>query len=273
MRLFAIGDVQGCHASLKDLLEQIAFDPRNDQLWFCGDLVNRGPDSLAVLRFVRELGDSASVVLGNHDLHLLAVAAGVTSSKSRDTLAEILDAPDREELLEWLRHRPLAVYEHGILLVHAGLAPSWSAQDTLALAGEVERVLRGPDPAGLLKEMYGNEPAAWDATLEGMPRLRCIINFLTRVRYCDAAGALALDDKGTPGSQPEGHMPWFRVPGRASADTPVIFGHWSTLGPVEDLNVVPLDTGCVWGGQLTAFRLLPRGGRISVPCTASQIPG
>ena len=273
MKLFAIGDVQGCHASLLELLEAIAFDPLHDRLWFCGDLVNRGPDSLAVLRLVRELGDSAVSVLGNHDLHLLAVAAGVVRRKRRDTLNAVLDAPDCDELLDWLRHRPLAVYEHGLLLVHAGLAPSWTAERTLQLAGEVQALLRGSDYAGLLRDMYGDDPAAWDDALTGNARLRCIINYLTRVRYCDAAGAMALEAKGKPGSQPPGCIPWFRVAGRASAATPVVFGHWSTLGPVEDDNIVPLDSGCVWGGELTAIRLLPRGTRTSVACAAAQAPG
>lgn len=273
MSLFAIGDVQGCHASLLELLDAIAFDPLRDRLWFCGDLVNRGPDSLAVLRLARELGDRAVCVLGNHDLHLLAVAAGVVQRKRRDTLDAVLDAPDRDELLHWLRHRPLAVYEHGLLLVHAGLAPSWTAGRALELAGEVEALLRGPGYAGLLGDMYGDEPSAWDDALTGNARMRCIINYLTRARYCDAAGAMALQLKGAPGSQPPGYVPWFRVAGRLSAATPVIFGHWSTLGTVEDDNIVALDSGCVWGGELTAMRLLPRGARTSVACTAAQTPG
>ncbi len=273
MRLFAIGDVQGCHTALLELLDAIAFDPPRDRLWFCGDLVNRGPDSLSVLRLVRELGDSAVTVLGNHDLHLLAVAAGVVQAKSRDTLDAVLDAPDSNELLDWLRHCPLAVYDHGILMVHAGLAPSWTAAQTIQLAGEVETALRAPGYMGLLQDMYGDEPVAWDDTLTGSPRLRCIINYLTRTRYCDASGAMALQAKDAPGSQPPGFEPWFRIAGRASADTPVIFGHWSTLGQVEDRNVVALDSGCVWGGRLTAMRLLPRGPRTSVPCRAAQAPG
>lgn len=273
MTLYAIGDVQGCHDALRRLLDEIRFDPANDRVWFAGDLVNRGPGSLDTLRFVRELGRAATTVLGNHDLHLLAVAAGVTRTKRRDTLDAILQAPDCDELLAWLRERPLAHYEHDYLLVHAGLAPSWDAQKTIALAGEVEQALRGDEAESFFARMYGDRPARWDDWLEGVARLRCIVNYLTRARYCESDGTLCLDAKGVPGTQPVRCMPWYRVPGRKSAGTPVVFGHWSTLGLVDEPDVIALDTGCVWGGQLSAVPLAPRGARTRIACERVATPG
>jgi bis(5'-nucleosyl)-tetraphosphatase (symmetrical) len=257
MATFAIGDVQGCYDDLMRLLERIHFDEQDDQLWFAGDLVNRGPDSLGVLRFVRGLGKRAVSVLGNHDLHLLAVAAGAAKVRDSDTLDATLDAEDREEHLDWLRHRPMLHHDAGLgyTLVHAGLPPQWDLGQAQACAHELEDALRRPQHAEFFREMYGDEPRRWRADLKGVDRLRFIVNCFTRLRYCSAAGDLELKHKGAPGTQPEGLLPWFEVPGRASAGLHLLFGHWSTLGEVRRHNVYPLDTGCVWGGRLTALRL------------------
>lgn len=257
MAVFAIGDVQGCLDDLARLLERLNFEPEEDTLWFTGDLVNRGPKSLETLRFVRGLGENAVSVLGNHDLHLLAIAAGYQPLKPKDTLRALLDAPDAAELLAWLRHRPLAHYDAhlGYLLVHAGLPPEWDLAAALAAAREVEAVLRGPHHAELLRDMYGNEPARWSESLEGAARLRYIINAFTRIRFCTADGRLDFAHKGPPGSQPPGLMPWFGVPGRRNADLDVLFGHWSTLLDSKTPRAWALDTGCLWGGKLTALRL------------------
>lgn len=261
MARLAIGDVQGCLEELRALLQRCDFSDERDELWFVGDLVNRGPDSLGVLRFVRSLGESAKVVLGNHDLHLLAVALGDgrRALKRGDTLAPILAAPDRDALLEWLLTRPLAVGDirhHGVtdLMVHAGLLPAWRATEVLQLAAEVERALQA-DPRAVLDSMYGDEPDRWSPTLTGAARRRVIINALTRVRYCRADGRMDLALKGAPGSQPADRLPWFELPDRRSADTRVIIGHWSTLGLVRRERLLALDTGCVWGGALTAISL------------------
>ncbi len=259
---YAIGDIQGCHDALQRLLESIHFDPCSDTLWFVGDLVNRGPASLEVLRFVHSLGERAVTVLGNHDLHLLAVAASAESPKKKDTLDDILEAPDREELLDWLRHRPLVHLENGWLLVHAGLAPQWSARKARKLAGEVEAVLQSADAGEFFRHMYGDQPKRWSGDLRGWDRLRCITNYLTRIRYCLPDGTLDLKAKGPPGTQKPGWLPWYAVPERASRDTPILFGHWATLrlngeDPVSH-NAFHLDTGCVWGGELTALRLEDR---------------
>ncbi|RME32784.1 MAG: symmetrical bis(5'-nucleosyl)-tetraphosphatase [Gammaproteobacteria bacterium] len=260
--IYAIGDLQGCYDPLQRLLEVIRFDPAADTLWFVGDLVNRGPASLETLRFVRSLGERAVTVLGNHDLHLLAVAAGTEPLKKKDTLDEILRAPDREELIDWLRHRPLVHLDRGWLMVHAGVAPQWSAQRTRELAGELERVLRSGDAAEFFRHMYGDRPERWSDDLRGWDRLRCITNYLTRIRYCRPDGTLDLRSKGPPGTQGPGWLPWYAVPGRASRDTPILFGHWATLrlrgeDPTSH-NVYHLDTGCVWGGALSALRLEDR---------------
>jgi len=254
---WAIGDVQGCDAELGELLARIRFDDARDQLWFTGDLVNRGPDSLAVLRRVRALAANAVVVLGNHDLHLLAVA-WVREHKLRagDTLEPVLAAPDREALLGWLLERPLAHHDvaRNDLLVHAGLVPQWHAAQAARLAGEVCTALRD-DPHGLLAAMYGNEPDSWDESLAGRDRLRFIINVLTRLRVCTARGRVDLRQKGPPADARAPWMPWFDVPGRASGATRVVFGHWSALGLVNASRLLALDTGCVWGGSLTAVDL------------------
>ena len=258
MATYAIGDIQGCCDELARLVDTIGFDPARDRLWFCGDLVNRGRQSAATLRLVRNLGTAAVTVLGNHDLHLLAVAHGGRPGR-RDTLDDVLGAPDREELVDWLRRQPLLQVseDERTVLVHAGLAPQWTLDDARRCAGEVESALRSPDYAQLLGDMYGDEPSAWDAALAGLPRLRFSINCLTRMRYCDASGRLDLRPKGAPGSQPEGLMPWFAVPGRQTRNLTVVSGHWSTLGRVHwpEYGVYGLDTGCVWGGRLSALRL------------------
>jgi bis(5'-nucleosyl)-tetraphosphatase (symmetrical) len=277
MAVFAIGDVQGCYDDLMRLLERVHFDESDDRLWFAGDLVNRGPDSLDVLRFVKGLGDRAVSVLGNHDLHLLAVAAGTARLRKNDTLKPILEAPDRDELLDWLRHRPMLHHDAalGFTLVHAGLPPQWDLAQAQACAHELEDVLHGRGHGEFFKQMYGDEPRRWHADLIGMDRLRFIVNCFTRLRFCSASGDLELKHKRAPGTQPEGCLPWFEVPGRASAGLHLLFGHWSTLGDISSHNVYPLDTGCVWGGRLTALRLDGDGSDswYCVDCKGAQSPG
>lgn len=261
MKTYVIGDLQGCAHEADLLLQRIADSAGPDaRIRFVGDLINRGPDSLGALRRVVALSEAApdrvDAVLGNHDLHLLAVAAGAQRLSRSDTLDQILAAPDRDHLLGWLRARPMALLEHGHLLVHAGVAPQWSAAQTMALAAELEQALRGPDWLVLLADMYGNEPARWDDGLSGTARLRCIVNALTRMRLCDADGAMDFKEKESA-SAPAGSrlMPWFDVPGRRSADTVVVFGHWSALGLLQRDDVIGLDSGCVWGGKLSAVCL------------------
>jgi bis(5'-nucleosyl)-tetraphosphatase (symmetrical) len=264
MATYAIGDIQGCYEELSHLLEIIGFSKTEDRLWLCGDLVNRGPQSLAVLRWARDLGERAQTVLGNHDLHLLAVAAGQRQPRSKDTFQDVLAARDRDELLHWLRQRPLLLHEAelGFTLVHAGLPPQWDLDLARRCAVELETCLRGPENGEFFGHMYGNAPERWSYSLEGWERLRFITNCFTRMRYCDADGRLELRSSGPPGSQPAGYMPWFQVPSRASASQQIIFGHWSTLRlTAKDFHahgVWPLDTGCVWGGWLTALRLEDR---------------
>jgi bis(5'-nucleosyl)-tetraphosphatase (symmetrical) len=255
MTTYAIGDLQGCYEPLQRLLDRIRFDPARDRVWFVGDLVNRGPDSLATLRFVRSLGDASVTVLGNHDLHLLAVAEGFARLKRDDTLDDILAAPDRAELLDWLRHRPLMHFEDGVAMVHAGLLPGWSISRALALAAEVEAQLRAPAYRSFLAQMYGNLPDRWDERLAGSDRLRVIVNAMTRMRICTANGVMEFAHKGAAKDLPAGYLPWFAAPARASGDTPVVFGHWSALGLVRQDNVFGLDTGCLWGRKLSALRL------------------
>ena len=271
MPTYAIGDIQGCHDSLLHLLDTIHFDPAADRLWFVGDLVNRGPDSLAVLRFIRQLGESAICVLGNHDLHLLALAEGYGRTHKGDTLDTVLAAPDREVLLHWLRHRRLAWHENGWLMVHAGVQPGWTADDAMARAAEAEAALQGADYRSFFAHMYGNTPVTWDDALTGIERLRGIVNTFTRLRYCTLAGEMDFHSKGAPGSQAPGLLPWFDVPDRASAGTPCIIGHWSTLGLINRPDLVALDTGCLWGGQLTAMRLEDRQ-VFAVACPVFQTP-
>lgn len=265
MAIYAIGDVQGCHAELLALLDKLAFDPGSDQVWFVGDLVNRGPRSLETLRTIRDLGEAAICVLGNHDLHLLAVAAGISRTKHRDTFGDVLSAPDRDELLHWLRHRPLLHESGGFYLIHAGLPPQWTADQAVALAHEAEAAIRGDHHAEFLAQMYGNQPDLWDDGLMGPERLRFITNCFTRLRYCKRSGRADFKQKGRPGTQPAELLPWFAVPGRRSAGMKIVFGHWSTLGFHVSQGAYCLDTGCLWGGELTALRLDGDFERIAVP--------
>jgi bis(5'-nucleosyl)-tetraphosphatase (symmetrical) len=255
MATYAIGDVQGCYDALRRLLDAIRFDPAADVLWFVGDLVNRGPQSLDTLRFVRGLGERAVTVLGNHDLSLLVIAAGHSKPHRGDTIDEILAAPDREELLHWLRHRKMMHAGDGYAMVHAGLLPQWTIEQALALAAEVEAALQGPACSTLLRHMYGNTPDRWDDALAGFDRLRVIVNAMTRLRLCDAQGRMDFSHKTGLDSAPRGFVPWFEVPDRASAGTPIVFGHWAALGLVVRPDVAAIDTGCVWGRELTALRL------------------
>ena len=267
MARWAIGDIQGCADELAALIARIGFKSDRDRIWFVGDLVNRGPDSLKVLRLVRGLADNALCVLGNHDLHLLAVALVKAKLRKSDTLKAILEAPDRNALIEWLTQRPLAHYEAEAddLLVHAGVVPQWSVADTLALAGEVQHALRA-DPQALLAAMYGDEPDRWQPSLKGADRLRFAVNVLTRLRFCTAEGRIDFRQKGKPDSAPPPWMPWFKAPRRAAAGTRIVFGHWSALGYYNADRAVGLDTGCVWGGALTALNLdEPDAGPVSVP--------
>ncbi|WP_019141916.1 symmetrical bis(5'-nucleosyl)-tetraphosphatase [Noviherbaspirillum massiliense] len=270
MTTFAIGDVQGCRDSLNELLHEIDKASPNAKLIFVGDLVNRGPHSLATLRQIRDLGGRARVVLGNHDLHLLAVAHGIRKPHRTDTLDDILQAPDRDELLDWLRRQPLAIFEQGYLLVHAGVVPQWTAQQTLELAQEVETALRGPDWVEFLRKMYGNTPARWEDNLQGPDRLRCIVNALTRIRFCSDDGTMDMASKGAETELP-GYMPWFDVPGRRTEDVTVVIGHWSTLGLVMRPDLIALDTGCLWGGKLSAVCLEDRR-VMQVECPQYQQP-
>jgi bis(5'-nucleosyl)-tetraphosphatase (symmetrical) len=284
MALYLIGDLQGCDEALGRLLGKLDFSPSRDTLFLLGDLVNRGPDSLAVLRRLMRLGPTARCLIGNHDLHLLALAHGIRKPHRGDTLGAVLDAPDRAAMLEWVAAQRLAILEniHGrdVLMVHAGVVPSWSAQKTLTLAQEVESVLGSDDLVGFLKQMYGNEPARWSDDLRGAARLRSIVNVLTRLRFCNADDGMEFDTKEGVAAAPPGYAPWFDVPGRQTAHITVAFGHWSTLGALGRSDVWPLDTGCVWGGPLSAMRvtaagtgLFAAGELIQVPCQRSQRPG
>ena len=258
MSHYAIGDIQGCHAELCQLLELIGFSPHGgDRLWLVGDLVNRGPESLAVLREVKALGDAAVTVLGNHDFHLLTVASGHAKAHRRDTIAPILEAPDRDELLHWLRRRPLVVVEGDALLVHAGLLPAWTPERALALSREVEATLASEHADAFLRALYGDEPRAWREELAGFDRLRVVVNACTRLRFCTAGGVMEFDEKRGPGTAtaPDGYLPWFEHANRSSARKTVVCGHWSTLELMLTPNVLMLDSGCLWGGTLTAIRL------------------
>lgn len=272
MKTYAIGDIQGCQPRLEELLERIRAASPDAEFIFVGDLVNRGPRSLETLRRIRALGTSAQVVLGNHDLHLLAVAHGIRNAHRTDTLDEILNAPDRDELLDWLRKQPLALMKNGCLLVHAGVLPQWTAQQTLDLASEVQAVLSSPDWVAFLRQMYGNTPAKWDDGLEGPDRLRCIVNALTRIRFCTEDGTMEFG--GTKGADADlpGYLRWFDVPGRKTRDVTVVFGHWSTLGLIMRPDIISLDTGCLWGGKLSAVCLQDRA-VIQVDCPEYQRAG
>jgi bis(5'-nucleosyl)-tetraphosphatase (symmetrical) len=267
---YLVGDVQGCADALDRLLAAIGFSPSRDRLYLLGDLVNRGPASLATLRRLRDLGDSATCVLGNHDWHLLAVAAGVRPRHRSDTLDEILDAPERDAWLEWLRQRRMAVFEHGWLMVHAGVVPEWDLKTVLALARELETALRGRPAREFLGAMFGNEPARWSDSLDGDERLRFTLNALTRTRFVAADGSLEFATKDGADAAPPGFRPWFDAPGRRTEGVPIAFGHWSALGLLEREGLLCLDTGCVWGGKLSAVRI--DGGRrdlIQVDCVGA----
>ncbi len=267
MARYAVGDLQGCFDPLRRLLDQVDFDPAVDRLWSVGDLVNRGPQSLECLRFFRDLGASARVVLGNHDLHLLAVAAGIRKLKRSDTLRPILDAPDAAELLEWVARQPLFYRETDYVLVHAGLAPQWTIDDAERLAAEISEVLNSSQRETYLLGMYGDEPATWSDTLQGPVRWRVITNYLTRIRFCDANGTLDLRHKEGPETAPAGFMPWYDAPNRRSIGARIIFGHWaSLLGRSNRPDAIALDTGCVWGNKLSLFAL-DTGKLISCSCS------
>lgn len=268
MPVYAIGDLQGCFDQLEKLLNEMAFDADRDRLWFVGDLVNRGPKSLQTLRFIKSLGERAVSVLGNHDLSLLAIAAGHVRKRRRDTVDDILQADDRDELLDWLRNRPLLHHDTdlGYTMIHAGLPPQWDLPTARACAEEVETALRGDDYGNFLAHMYGDEPRRWSDDLRGWERLRFITNCFTRLRYCDTEGRLHLHSAGAPGSQPAPFVPWFDVPGRASAASRIVFGHWSSLGAYTAPGIFCVDSGCLWGGQLSALRLDGTPTWTSIPC-------
>lgn len=255
MSLYAIGDIQGCHAEFCQLLEMIGFSARHDRLWLVGDLVNRGPGSLAVLREVKALGDAAVAVLGNHDFHLLTVAAGHARQHKRDTIAPILAARDRDELLAWVRSWPLVVVEGDRLLVHAGLLPQWTPATALSLGREVQAALAADDHDDFLRTLYGDKPARWRDDLEGFDRLRVVVNACTRLRFCAADGRMEFGEKRGPEHAPKGLRPWFRHEARASSGLTIVCGHWSTTELLLAPNLMMLDSGCLWGGTLTAVRL------------------
>ena len=276
MATYWIGDLQGCDLALARLLDTIAFDPACDRLVVLGDAVNRGPGSAACLRLLMRLGDAAQCLLGNHDLHLLAVAEGLRRAHRSDTLDDILHAPDREELLQWVRQRPLALFEQGWLLVHAGVLPQWTVQQTLKLAAEVEQQLRGPASRSFLADLFGNQPAGWSDELPAPDRWRVTVNALTRVRYIDTRnGSMDFHCKQAPGSAPRELLPWYAIPGRASLGTPIAFGHWSSLGLAWRHGALCLDSGCLWGGSLSSLRLQPGFPRwlevVSVGCDHSGV--
>lgn len=270
--VWMIGDIQGCCSSLDKLLAHplIAQDPEA-RFWFAGDLVNRGPQSLATIRYLMQIKERSVVLLGNHDLHLLAVAAGVRSPGKNDTLREILMAPDAGEIIDWVRHQKLAHFENEHLMVHAGVLPKWDTQKTLALAGEAEQALQGKNWRKAIEKMYGNEPNQWKDDYTGGKRLRAIVNALTRLRMCTPKGQMALAIKSSPGEHHEGLVPWFDVADRATRDITVVFGHWSTLGLLIRPDVICLDTGCVWGGHLTAVRQSDKM-LIQIPCHQTLDP-
>lgn len=268
---YLIGDIQGCCGALDRLLDAVDFSPSRDHAYVLGDLVNRGPQSLPTLRRLRELGAAATCLLGNHDWHLLAAARGVRPVHASDTLDDILSAPDREAWIEWVRGRRMAVHEHGWLMLHAGVVPQWDLDTTLQLAAEVEAHLISPALVDFLEVMYGNEPARWDDALSGAERLRFAVNVMTRIRYVSADGTLDFKIKDGTAPPPPDLYRWFEAPGRRTQGVPIAFGHWSTLGLTERADLLGLDTGCVWGGQLTAVRI--DGGRrevFQVQCEAAQ---
>lgn len=280
MALYCIGDIQGCDSALGRLLDEIGFSASRDTVYLLGDLVNRGPGSAAVLRRCMQQGDALRPLLGNHDLHLLAAAHGARKPSRRDTLDQVLDASDRSAMLAWLRQQPLMrMHLHAgerLAMVHAGLLPAWTVDEALALASEVQEVLRGPGLSDFLHQMYGNGPDRWDPALTGMDRLRTIVNAMTRLRFCSEDGVMDFESTESAGTAPEGLVPWFEVPGRRAAGTLVAFGHWSTLGLLDRPDTLALDTGCVWGGCLSAMRFgatLADRELLQVHCEQSQQPG
>jgi bis(5'-nucleosyl)-tetraphosphatase (symmetrical) len=277
MSLYLIGDLQGCNAPLQRLLVALDFSPSRDTLYLLGDLVNRGPDSLAVLRRLHALGDAAQCLLGNHDLHALAVWQGVRLQGKSDTLDELLAAPDCDALMDWLRHRAMAIHKHGWLMVHAGVLPQWTALQTMALAREVEHALQGHNFKDFLSTVFGNQPSQWHNSLEGVARLRVVVNALTRLRFCTPDGEMEFSVKGGQADAPPGYARWFEVPNRATLGQPLAFGHWSTLNAGQSMhhNTLALDTGCVWGGCLTAAKLGSFPGEfelIQIKCEQAQLP-
>lgn len=280
MATYVVGDIQGCYEELQALLDHVKFDFRTDTLWLTGDLVNRGPRSLDVLRFIKSLGECAVTVLGNHDLHLLAVAYGQEPAKKSDTLDDILNADDKDDLLQWLRTRPLLHYDaiRNLTLIHAGLPPQWSMQVALENAIEVENILAGDSFNEFLANMYGNQPIKWDKNLQGWDRLRFITNCFTRLRYVNRAGELELKVKGSPGAQSDEIVPWFKAPKRKTVDQKILFGHWSTYGYSISKNTICLDSGCIWGGKLTAVDIdsILKNGEVNsfaISCPERSRPG
>ena len=271
MSTYAIGDIQGCYDSLQNLLASCAFDPAKDRLWLVGDLVNRGPKSLETLRLIKSFGNSALTVLGNHDLYLLMVAEGGAKYRAKDdTLDSVLNAPDRDELLDWLRQQPLCHTEDDYCLVHAGLLPQWSIKRARELAREVETQLQGKNYREFIANLWGSEPAGWSDDLKGWPRLRVIVNAMTRMRFCTKKGSMDFKAKGKLTNAPDGHLPWFDLPDRKSADSILVTGHWSALGLRITPNLLALDSGCLWGGHLTAIRLEDR--RVfQVDCSPTEV--
>ncbi len=270
MATYAIGDIQGCFDSFRHLLDLIRFDSTRDRLWLVGDLVNRGPHSLETLRFVKGLGEAAITVLGNHDLHLVMLAEGHSKKRDDDTLDAILAAPDRDKLLNWLRHRPMMHVEKGHALVHAGLLPQWTVAQALSLAGEVEAALRAETYRDFLANMWGSEPPYWREDLAGWPRLRVVVNAMTRMRFCSVEGIMEFKAKGEVTAAPAGCLPWFAVPGRRSADHVLVTGHWSALGLKIEPNLLALDSGCLWGRHLTAVSL-PGRRVFQVDCSGEDV--
>lgn len=270
MAHYVIGDIQGCHAEFCDLLARLAFSPASDRLWLVGDLVNRGPGSLAVLREVMALGTACTAVLGNHDFHLITLAAGIRRPHRGDTLDDVLAAPDRDELVAWLTARPLVVSDGGVTMVHAGFLPSWTVEQAVQLSAEVQAMLAGPQSRAFLDVLYGDEPHRWSDDLEGFDRLRVIVNTCTRLRFCRADDTLELKEKRGKGYTPAGFIPWFEQPARRSRGATIVCGHWSTLGLMLTDDVLMLDSGCVWGGTLTAISL-PDRRLVQVPSRAPRV--
>jgi len=274
MAIYAIGDIQGCYNEFRTLLDKLQFEPGKDQLRLVGDIVNRGPDSLATLRFVRSLGDRCVTVLGNHDLHLLAMCLGKDVPDVTHTMQDILDAEDRDELVDWLRNRPLAHYDANLntLMIHAGVPEMWTTATTLRLADEVSHALKSDKADKFLSRMYGSKPDRWQDNLSGMKRLRCITNHLTRIRFCNPDGSMEFNHKGRPKKTRKTLRPWFEMPDRATTDTRIVFGHWSALGYINRGQLIGLDTGCVWGNALTAIRLDTANPEpVSVPSTMEKV--